>query len=80
VAQKKGVVAQRPRLEPAMLGVKLLAGQDVKSGMILVRQRGTRSPRAPARESARKETIFLEARGKVALRTSGEAASSGVVE
>ena len=44
MAHKKGLGSSRNGRDsnPKMLGVKLFAGQDVSSGMILVRQRGTR--------------------------------------
>src|SRR5229473_262450 len=44
MAHKKGLGSSRNGRDsnPKMLGVKLFAGQDVTSGMILVRQRGTR--------------------------------------
>src|SRR5437764_617635 len=44
MAHKKGLGSSRNGRDsnPKMLGVKMFAGQDVTSGMILVRQRGTR--------------------------------------
>ena len=54
MAHKKGLGSSRNGRDsnPKMLGVKIFAGQDVKAGMILVRQRGTRSGPGPARASA----------------------------
>jgi large subunit ribosomal protein L27 len=47
MAHKKGLGSSRNGRDsnPQMLGVKMFDGQDVASGMILVRQRGTRGPR-----------------------------------
>ena len=44
MAHKKGLGSSRNGRDskPKMLGVKMFAGQDVKAGMIIVRQRGTR--------------------------------------
>ena len=44
MAHKKGLGSSRNGRDskPKMLGVKIFAGQDVKAGMIIVRQRGTR--------------------------------------
>ena len=43
MAHKKGLGSSRNGRDsnPKMLGVKIFAGQDVKAGMILARQRGT---------------------------------------
>ena len=44
MAHKKGLGSSRNGRDskPKMLGVKIFAGQEVKAGMIIVRQRGTR--------------------------------------
>src|SRR5256885_19565 len=44
MAHKKGLGSSRNGRDsnPKMLGVKIFSGQDVKAGMILVRQRGTK--------------------------------------
>src|ERR687887_60066 len=44
MAHKKGLGSSRNGRDsnPKMLGVKIFDGQDVKAGMIIVRQRGTR--------------------------------------
>jgi large subunit ribosomal protein L27 len=55
-----------------MLGVKIFAGQDVKAGMILVRQRGTRFRPGPGTGLGRDDTIFANRDGRVAFRTTGE--------
>jgi large subunit ribosomal protein L27 len=55
-----------------MLGVKIFSGEDVKAGMIIVRQRGTRFKPGPGAGLGRDDTIFALRDGKVAFRTSGE--------
>ena len=74
MAHKKGLGSSRNGRDsnPKMLGVKLFAGQDVKAGMILVRQRGTRFRPGPGAGIGKDDTIFATRDGKVAFRTSGE--------
>jgi large subunit ribosomal protein L27 len=74
MAHKKGLGSSRNGRDsnPKMLGVKMFAGQDVKSGMILVRQRGTRFRAADGASLGKDDTIFATRDGKVAFRTSGE--------
>jgi large subunit ribosomal protein L27 len=55
-----------------MLGVKVFSGQDVKAGMIIVRQRGTRFRPGPGVGLGRDHTIFAKRDGTVEFRTSGE--------
>ena len=54
MAHKKGLGSSRNGRDsnPKMLGVKIFDGQDVKAGMIIVRQRGTRFRPGPAPASA----------------------------
>jgi large subunit ribosomal protein L27 len=47
------------------LGVKKFGGQEVVGGNILVRQRGTRSIRAPTSASARTTPLFALGAGRV---------------
>ena len=74
MAHKKGLGSSRNGRDsnPQMLGVKLFAGQDVSSGMILVRQRGTRFRPGPGTGIGKDDTIFATRDGVVAFRTSGE--------
>ena len=74
MAHKKGLGSSRNGRDsnPKMLGVKIFAGQDVKAGMILVRQRGTRFRPGDGAGLGRDDTIFATRDGKVAFRTSGE--------
>jgi large subunit ribosomal protein L27 len=61
-----------------MLGVKIFAGQDVRAGMILVRQRGTRFRPGPGTGIGTDHTIFAKRDGTVEFRTSGERRSISV--
>ena len=74
MAHKKGLGSSRNGRDsnPKMLGVKIFAGQDVKAGMILVRQRGTRFRPGPGAGVGRDDTIFATRDGRVAFRRSGE--------
>jgi large subunit ribosomal protein L27 len=58
----------------------MFAGQDVLSGMILVRQRGTRFRPGPGTGIGKDDTIFATRPGKVAFRTSGERRFVSVVD
>jgi len=74
MAHKKGLGSSRNGRDsnPKMLGVKIFAGQDVKAGMILVRQRGTRFRPGPGTGLGRDHTIFAKVDGTVEFKTSGE--------
>ena len=50
------------------LGVKIFAGQEVKAGMIIVRQRGTRFRPGPGAGLGRDDTIFALREGVVEFR------------
>ena len=73
MAHKKGLGSSRNGRDsnPKMLGVKIFDGQDVKAGMIIVRQRGTRFRPGPGTGIGGDDTIFAKRDGKVAFRTSG---------
>ncbi len=58
--------------ESKRLGVKVFDGQDIKAGMIVVRQRGTRFHAGPGAGLGRDHTIFATRDGKVAFRSAGE--------
>ena len=60
MAHKKGLGSSRNGRDskPKMLGVKIFAGQQVKAGMIIVRQRGTRFRSVPGAGIGRDHTIF----------------------
>jgi large subunit ribosomal protein L27 len=74
MAHKKGLGSSRNGRDsnPKMLGVKIFAGQEVKAGMILVRQRGTRFRPGPGAGLGRDDTIFATRDGRVQFKTSGE--------
>jgi large subunit ribosomal protein L27 len=74
MAHKKGLGSSRNGRDsnPKMLGVKVFDGQDVTTGMIIVRQRGTRFRPGPGTGLGRDDTIFAMQDGKVAFRTSGD--------
>jgi large subunit ribosomal protein L27 len=74
MAHKKGLGSSRNGRDsnPKMLGVKIFSGQDVKAGMIIVRQRGTRFKPGAGAGLGRDDTIFALRDGKVGFRTSGD--------
>ena len=74
MAHKKGLGSSRNGRdsESKRLGVKIFAGQDVKAGMILVRQRGTRFRPGDGTGVGRDDTIFAKRDGRVEYRASGE--------
>jgi large subunit ribosomal protein L27 len=74
MAHKKGLGSSRNGRDsnPKFLGVKVFDGQEVKAGMIVVRQRGTRFRPGPGAKIGRDDTIFATRDGRVAFRTSGE--------
>jgi large subunit ribosomal protein L27 len=55
-----------------MLGVKIFSGQEVKAGMIILRQRGTKFRPGDGTGIGRDDTIFAKRPGTVAFRQSGE--------
>ena len=60
------------------LGVKIFAGQEVKAGMIIVRQRGTRFRPGPGVGIGRDDTLFALREGVVEFSRSGERRSVAV--
>ena len=82
MAHKKGLGSSKNGRDSASqrLGVKIFAGQEVKAGMIIVRQRGTRFRHGPGTGLGRDHTIFAKRDGKVEFRTSGERRSISVTE
>jgi len=60
MAHKKGLGSSRNGRDsnPKMLGVKIFSGQEVKAGMILVRQRGTKFRPGAGTGIGRDDTIF----------------------
>ena len=74
MAHKKGLGSSRNGRdsESKRLGVKIFAGQPVKTGMIIVRQRGTKfRPGAGCRPRPRRHDLRLRD-GTVEFRRSGD--------
>ena len=82
MAHKKGLGSSRNGRDSQAkrLGVKIYDGQTVKTGMILVRQRGTRFRPGPGAGIGKDDTIFAMRDGRVAFRTSGERRLISVVD
>jgi large subunit ribosomal protein L27 len=74
MAHKKGLGSSRNGRDSASkrLGVKIFAGQPVRTGMIIVRQRGTKFRPGPGVGLGRDDTIFAMREGTVEFRRSGE--------
>jgi len=80
MAHKKGLGSSRNGRDSQSkrLGVKIFAGQEVRAGMILVRQRGSRFRADPGARIGRDDTIFATRNGKAEFRASGERRFVGV--
>ncbi len=74
MAHKKGLGSSKNGRdsESKRLGVKIFAGQEIKAGMIVVRQRGTRFRPGPGTGLGRDHTIFATRDGKVDFQTGGD--------
>ena len=74
MAHKKGLGSSKNGRDSAAqrLGVKIFAGQQVKAGMIIVRQRGTRFRAGEGAGLGRDDTIFALREGVVEFRRSGD--------
>jgi large subunit ribosomal protein L27 len=74
MAHKKGMGSSRNGRdsEAKRLGVKLFDGQQVKAGMIIVRQRGTKFRPGAGAEIGRDDTIFATRDGRIEFRQSGD--------
>ena len=82
MAHKKGMGSSRNGRdsEAKRLGVKVFAGQPVKAGMIIVRQRGTKFRPGPGVEIGRDDTIFATRDGRIEFRQSGERRTIAVTD
>jgi large subunit ribosomal protein L27 len=82
MAHKKGLGSSKNGRDSQSkrLGVKLFDGQEVKAGMILVRQRGTRFRPGSGAGIGSDDTIFAKRDGRVVFRTSGEKRTISVTE
>ena len=67
MAHKKqgGKLTQRKRPQPKYLGVKVAGGQPVNSGMVLIRQRGTKVAAGSGVKVGRDHTLYAIKEGKV---------------
>jgi large subunit ribosomal protein L27 len=82
MAHKKGLGSSRNGRdsESKRLGVKVFAGQPVRAGMIIVRQRGTKFRPGPGVGLGRDDTIFALREGVVEFRKSGDRRYVSVAE
>ena len=73
MAHKKGLGSSKNGRdsESKRLGVKVFDGQEIKAGMIVVRQRGTRFRAGDGVGLGRDHTIFATRDGRVTFRTAG---------
>ena len=69
MAHKKGAASSRNGRdsESKRLGVKIYGGQEVKAGMIIVRQRGTKVHPGLNVGKGNDDTLFAKAAGKVSF-------------
>jgi large subunit ribosomal protein L27 len=74
MAHKKGLGSSRNGRDShaQRLGVKIFDGQQVKAGMIIVRQRGSRFRAGAGAGMGRDDTIFAKRDGKVAFQANGD--------
>jgi large subunit ribosomal protein L27 len=74
MAHKKGLGSSRNGRDSnaKRLGVKVFDGQTVRTGAIIVRQRGTRFRPGPGAGIGRDDTIFAMQDGIVEFKRSGE--------
>ena len=82
MAHKKGLGSSRNGRDSnaKRLGVKVFAGQPVKTGMIIVRQRGTKFRPGPGAGLGRDDTILAMREGTVEFTRSGEKRFVSVAE
>jgi large subunit ribosomal protein L27 len=82
MAHKKGLGSSKNGRDSQSkrLGVKLFDGQEVKAGMILVRQRGTRFRPGEGAGIGRDDTIFATRPGRVRFSASGERRTISVTD
>jgi large subunit ribosomal protein L27 len=82
MAHKKGMGSSKNGRDsnPQYLGVKIFAGQAVRAGQIIVRQRGTRFRPGPGTELGRDDTIFAVRDGVAEFRRSGGRRTVAVVD
>lgn len=81
MAHKKGLGSSKNGRdsEAKRLGVKIFDGQQVHSGMIVVRQRGTRFRAGDGTGLGRDHTIFATRDGRVVFRSGANGRTVAVV-
>jgi large subunit ribosomal protein L27 len=81
VAHKKGLGSSKNGRdsESKRLGVKVFDGQEIRAGMIVVRQRGTRFRPGAGTGLGRDHTIFATRDGRVDFSSSGSGRTISVV-
>lgn len=78
--KKAGGTAKNLRdSNPKYLGVKRADGQEIKTGQIIVRQRGTKIAAGKNVGEGKDHTLFATAEGKVSFRTSRKTRFNGRV-
>ena len=82
MAHKKGMGSSKNGRDsnPQFLGVKIFAGQDVRAGQIIVRQRGTKFRPGPGTLIGKDDSIFAVRDGVAEFRKSGERRTIAVVD
>jgi large subunit ribosomal protein L27 len=82
MAHKKGMGSSKNGRDsnPQYLGVKIFAGQGVRAGQIIVRQRGTRFRPGPGTHIGKDDTIFAVRDGVAEFRSSGDRRTIAVVD
>ena len=82
MAHKKGMGSSKNGRDsnPQFLGVKIFAGQDVRAGQIIVRQRGSRFRAGPGTSMGKDDSIFAVRDGVAEFRRSGERRTIAVVD
>ena len=82
MAHKKGMGSSKNGRDsnPQFLGVKIFGGQVVRSGQIIVRQRGTRFRPGPGTSIGKDDSIFAIRDGVAEFRRSGEKRTIAVVD
>jgi large subunit ribosomal protein L27 len=81
MAHKKGLGSSRNGRDSnsKRLGVKIFEGQEVKAGMILVRQRGTKFKPGPGAGIGGDDTVFAKRDGVVEFRGTAGGATQRTV-
>jgi large subunit ribosomal protein L27 len=82
MAHKKGMGSSKNGRDsnPQFLGVKIFAGQDVRAGQIIVRQRGTKFRPGPGTSIGKDDSIFAARDGVAEFRRSGDRRTIAVVD